>query len=91
MSDTETDVARLCRALRSLADALEGNGPKPLPCSDGNIPAGRLLSMLGTMRDHGASLREIAGEAEAFSDLMEDLLLGQDAVETLADYGLLDE
>lgn len=86
----DNDAARLAAAFRSLADALEGRGSKPLPCSDGNLPAGRLLGMLSTI--NATTLEdEASSEAVTLSGILTQIIHGADAVDTLADFGLLDE
>lgn len=93
----DNDAARLAAAFRSIADALEGRGSKPLPCSDGNIPAGRLLAdieEMRTTRDYMVdepSLQDIARAACTVGQVLHHIIEGGDAVDTLADFGLLDE
>ncbi len=86
----DTDAARLAAAFRSLADALEGRGSKPLQCSGADIPASRLLGMLSTI--NATALDDEAGsEAVTLSGILTQIIHGADAVDTLADFGLLDE
>ena len=89
----DTDAARLAAAFCSIADALEGKGSKPLPCSDADLPSRRLFDMLTVMAQGGESvdLDHVADEALTFATLLGNILAGRDAVDVLADLGLLDE
>ena len=73
-----TPTLRLTTALRSLADALEGNGRHPLPCSDPEMPARRLISWAEDLD------RDIVAIIAA-------TLNGTDAIDALCDAGLCDE
>ena len=75
-----TPTLRLTTALRSLADALEGNGRHPLPCSDPEMPARYILCWL-----------EEPLCAEDVRLLLRRVSLGTDAIDALCDAGLCDE
>lgn len=75
-----TPTARLTHALRSLADALEG----PLPCSDPEMPAQRILDRLALKHD-------LRGGLEVLALLGAIALDNDDPVKVILDAGLCDE
>ncbi len=85
-----TPTLRLTTALRSLADALEGNGRHPLPCSDAEMPARRLLERLATVRDRRVPLDDRTDAAFDVARVLHDAAF-DDAMQALCDAGLCDE
>lgn len=87
-----TPTQRLTTALRALADALEGNGRHPLPCSDPEMPARRLLDIIAggaesddyNITDDDAGLLTLVG-------VLSDVMAGTDALDALCEAGLCDE
>ena len=77
-------------ALRRLADALEGNGSSPLPCSEG-LPASRLAADISEFPISESDADAALEGCITPMAVLRDVLAGNDPVEVLADYGLCDE
>ena len=89
-----TPTLRLTTALRSLADALEGNGRHPLPCSDPEMPARRLMDIIAGGSESDGDNYDITEDDAGlltFVGVLSEVIEGKDPIDVLCNFGLCDE